>query len=422
MIIGLIDCNNFYVSCERVFNPKLENQPVGILSNNDGCVIARSNEIKPLIPMGLPAFKISSTLRKKITLLSSNYELYGDMSRRVFETVQDYFYHVELYSIDEAFIQFDNKQENINYCRTIQKIIKRNTGIPVSIGLSTTKTLAKIANYIAKKNKIHKGIYYLNIHDAVGQTLLKNFPVAKIWGIGRQLNIKLSAMGIENAWQLRNCNPKLIEHHFSVVLERTVLELRGIPCVKLTDLNAPKKNIVASRSFGQATHNLSDIQEAIRFHANRGAAKLRKQHSVAHAVLVFLKTNRFHHKIAQYHPSFAVALPYPTDDSRDIIKAALKGIQSIYKAEYCYHKAGIMLLDIIDKEQRQFDFFTKAQNHKHIHHSEVLMQVIDQINQKLGSHTIQIGGQRSKATWHLQRNWLSQRYTTRWNEILTLQI
>lgn len=421
-MIGLIDCNNFYVSCERVFNPKLENHPVGILSNNDGCVVARSNELKPFIPMGMPAFKIPSDLQEKITLLSSNYELYGDMSQRVFETVQNYFYHVELYSIDEAFIHLNGDQKTNNYCRHVQKIIKKNTGIPVSIGLSTTKTLAKIANHIAKKDKKHEGIFCLDIHGSDFRHILENLPISEIWGIGRRLNAKLIAMGIENAWQLKNCSPKFMQQHFSVVLERTVLELRGISCIELTDFHTPKKNIVASRSFGQSTNNLFDIEEAIRLHTCRAAEKLRKQHSITHAVLVFLRTNRFHDQSLQYNPSFAISMPYPTDDSREIIRAAQKGLRKIFRAEYHYHKAGIMLLDIIHKNQRQLDFFTHTQNDQSIKRNNSLMQVIDRINQQMGSHTILIGGQRKKARWHLKREQLSQRYTTRWDEILKLRI
>ncbi len=422
MMIGLIDCNNFYVSCERVFNPKLENRPVGILSNNDGCIIARSNELKPFVPMGMPAFKISPDLQKKITLLSSNYELYGDMSQRVFKTIQNYFHHVEPYSIDEAFIHLNEDQKTVGYCRNVQKIIKRNTGIPVSIGLSSTRTLAKIANHIAKKNKKHENTFCLDIHGPDFQHILENLPISEIWGIGRRLNAKLITMGIENAWQLKNCNPKFIEQHFSIVLERTILELRGISCIKLTDFYTSKKNIVASRSFGQSTNNLFNIEEAIRFHTFRATEKLRKQQSIAHAILVFLRTNRFHDRALQHNPSLAISMSYPTDDSREIIKTAQKGLHNIFRAEYHYHKAGIMLLDIIHKNQRQLDFFTYTQNNQLIKRNDNLMQVIDRINQKMGSYTIFIGGQTKKAKWHLRREQLSQRYTTRWEEILKLRI
>lgn len=415
-MIGLIDCNNFYASCERVFNPKLEGKPIGILSNNDGCVIARSNELKPLVPMGMPAYKIEPKIRKKIKLLSSNYELYGDMSQRVFDTVRHYTADIEPYSIDEAFIHLNGFNNVLTHCQNLKTIVKRDTGIPVSIGIAPTRTLAKLANHIAKKQPIHQGVYCLPTNREAIKTILKQFSIEDIWGVGWRIAQRLKVLDIHTAWDLHQANLKQIRQLFSVVLERTVLELRGINCIELDDLSTPKKNIMTSRSFGHLTSDLFDIQEAIRVHASRGAEKLRKQKSVASAVLVFLKTNRFRPELPQYNPSIVVPLLSTTDDSRLIIHAAQKGLQSIYKKGYLFMKSGVMLLDLKAKDDYcQSDLFIPdiLETQK----SEQLMKTMDYINQKMGKNTIHLGGIRQTAAWQIKRDMLSQRYTTRWEEL-----
>ncbi|UYZ83680.1 Y-family DNA polymerase [Entomomonas sp. E2T0] len=416
-MIGLIDCNNFYASCERVFNPKLEGKPVGILSNNDGCVIARSNEIKPLVPMGMPAFKIPPNIRKQITLLSSNYELYGDMSRRVFDTVREHTADLEIYSIDEAFIHLEGFGNPVEYCKRLRAIIKRNTGIPVSIGLSSARTLSKIANHVAKKNPDYEGVCWLHPSDYKLEELLKQLPVSEIWGVGYRIANKLQAMGIKTAWQLKEADPKFIRKKFSVVLERTALELQGTPCIELDDLDTPKKNIMTSHSFRRLTGSLYDLHEAIRVHASRGAEKLRKQNSVARAVLVFLKTNRFRDDLPQYNPSIVVPLPYPTNDTREIIKTTQEGLKAIYRKGYLFMKAGVMMLDLTDKDIEQFDIFSASQDSEERQKSDTLMNTIDSINRKMGRDTIRIGGIRQNAAWSIKRDLLSKRYTTRWDEL-----
>lgn len=422
-MIGLIDCNNFYASCERVFNPKLEGRPICILSNNDGCVIAHSNEIKPMVPMGMPAFKITPEIRKKITLLSSNYELYGDMSRRVFDTVAEHAAEVELYSIDEAFIHLNGfGHGTLEYCRRLRSIIKRDTGIPVSIGLSSTKTLAKIANHIAKKKTEYNGVCWLHAGDLITENALKKLPVEDVWGVGSRIAARLQKLGIKTAWQLREANLKQIRQQFSVVLERTVLELRGTSCVDIGDMTTPKKNIMTSRSFGKLTDNLFDVQEAIRVHASRGAEKLRKQKSVARAVMVFLRTNQFRDDLMQYHPSIVVQLPYPTSDTREMVKAAQFGVKAIFREDYFYHKAGVMLLDLSDDDVEQFDFFNASQASDERQRSDKLMSTIDAINKRIGRGTVQIGAIRNNAAWQIKRDLLSKRYTTRWDELLVVKI
>lgn len=415
-MIGLIDCNNFYASCERVFNPKLEGKPIGILSNNDGCVIARSNELKPLVPMGMPAYKIEPKIRKKIKLLSSNYELYGDMSQRVFDTVRHYTADIEPYSIDEAFIHLNRFNNVLTHCQNLKTIVKRDTGIPVSIGIAPTRTLAKLANHIAKKQPIHQGVYCLPTNREAIKTILKQFSIEDIWGVGWRIAQRLKVLDIHTPWDLHQANLKQIRQLFSVVLERTVLELRGINCIELDDLSTPKKNIMTSRSFGHLTSDLFDIQEAIRVHASRGAEKLRKQKSVASAVLVFLKTNRFRPELPQYNPSIVVPLLSTTDDSRLIIHAAQKGLQSIYKKGFLFMKSGVMLLDLKAKDDYcQSDLFIPdiSETQK----SEQLMKTMDYINQKMGKNTIHLGGIRQTAAWQIKRDLLSQRYTTRWEEL-----
>ncbi|MDF7669761.1 Y-family DNA polymerase [Orbaceae bacterium ESL0721] len=417
-MIGLIDCNNFYASCERVFNPKLENMPIGILSNNDGCVIARSNELKPLVPMGTPAYQITPTIRKQITLLSSNYELYGDMSQRVFDTVRHYTTDVEPYSIDEAFMILKGFSDIQAHCQTIRSVVKRHTGIPVSIGVAATRTLAKIANQLAKKQAQYQGVCVLPSDSRLLADRLKQFPIGDIWGVGYRIAKRLHVLGIKSAWDLQQTNPKQMRQQFSVTLERTILELQGISSIEIDELDTPKQNIMTSRSFGRLTGNIDDIQEAIWVHASRGAEKLRRQHAVANGVLIFLKTSRYREDLMQYNPSIAIPLLSPTDDTRLIIRAAQKGLQSIYKKGFLFMKSGVMLLDLQPKEgNRQFDLFTASDTER----SNRLMQTIDRINQKMGKNTVQIGGIRRDAPWQIRRELLSQRYTTRWSELLKVK-
>ncbi|OCG01803.1 Y-family DNA polymerase [Gilliamella sp. wkB308] len=417
-MIGLIDCNNFYASCERVFNPKLEGKPIGILSNNDGCVIARSNELKPLVPMGMPAYQIEANIRKQITLLSSNYELYGDMSQRVFDTVSHYTADIEPYSIDEAFIKLVGFNDVTTHCQHLRAIVKRDTGIPVSIGIASTHTLAKLANHIAKKQPIYQGVYCLPNDSALLDQILKSFPVDEIWGVGRRIAKRLQTLGIHTAWDLRQANLKQIRQQFSVVLERTILELQGINAIELDDIATPKKNIMTSRSFGQLTGELFDLQEAIRIHASRGAEKLRQQKSIANAVLVFLKTNQFRQDLIQYNPSIVVPLLSPTDDTRVIIHAAQQGLTAIYKKGFLFMKSGVMLLDLKAKDSFcQSDLFALNNLPVLQQKNDNLMKTIDTINQKMGKNTIQLGGSRKTAPWQIKRERLSQRYTTRWDEL-----
>ncbi|WP_325051823.1 Y-family DNA polymerase [Modicisalibacter coralii] len=419
-IIGLVDCNNFYVSCERVFDPRLEERPVGVLSNNDGCVVARSQEIKDLgVAMGTPAFQIPHHVRRQCILLSSNYTLYGDMSRRVVATLRDFTPDVEVYSIDESFLGFDGFDLDglEDHCQKLRYTVRRNTGIPVSVGLSTSRTLAKVANRIAKKQAVYEGVCLLEPDATVTRHLLERMPVTDLWGVAARTAIRLGELGIRSAWDLRQANPKRIRKHFNVVMERTVWELRGVDCIELDDMSKPKDNIMTSRSFGRLTGDKADLREAIRVHASRGAEKLRRQGSVARAMMVFLKTNRHREDLPQYNPSLVVPLPRPTDDSRIIVATALRALDAMYRRGYLYMKGGVMMLDLADKATLQHDLFDDPQSDAERARNERLMSVIDKINREHGRDAVSVGKPRAGNAWALRCQHRTPRYTTRWDEL-----
>lgn len=419
-IIGLVDCNNFYVSCERVFDPRLEGRPVGVLSNNDGCVVARSQEIKGLgVAMGTPAFKIPHDVRRQCILLSSNYTLYGDMSRRVVATLRDFTPDVEVYSIDESFLGFDGFDRDglEEHCLRLRTTVRRNTGIPVSVGLSTSRTLAKVANRIAKQQPAFEGVCRIEPDAAVTRHILERMPVTDLWGVATRTALRLDELGIRSAWELRQANPKRIRRHFNVVMERTVWELRGVDCIELDDMRKPKDNIMTSRSFGRLTSDKADLREAIRVHASRGAEKLRRQGSVARAVMVFLKTNRHREDLLQYNPSLVVPLPRPTDDSRIIVAAAQRALDAIFRKGYAYMKGGVMMLDLADKATLQHDLFDDPQSEADQARNERLMSVIDKINREHGRDAVSIGKPRAGNAWALRCQHRTPRYTTRWDEL-----
>ncbi|WP_346798005.1 Y-family DNA polymerase [Halomonas sp. Bachu 37] len=420
-MIGLVDCNNFYASCERAFQPHLNGVPVGVLSNNDGCVIARSNELKALgIEMGTPAFELQHLVRqKRIVLLSSNYELYGDFSARVQSVLEEFAPQVERYSIDEMFVRFDgfDTATLTDHCRTLRWQVERYTGIPVSIGVASTRTLSKLANRAAKKIPAYGGVCVLDKDGPATKGLLQRIELGDIWGVGRRLVERLNLMGIRSAWELRNAEPKQIRRRFSVTLERTVLELRGIPCIEMNDFDEPRQRIMTSRSFGKLTGDYGEIHEAIRQHGQRGAEKLRQQGSLARAVLVFLKTNPYRPDLAQYSPSLIVELERPSDDSRAILHAASQALQRIYRPRYAFMKGGVMLLDLIDTDRQQLSLLDKPQNADERARSEKLMATMDELNRKMGRGAVSLGVPTPGAAWHLRCANRSPRWTTRWEEI-----
>ncbi|MCT8469435.1 Y-family DNA polymerase [Chromohalobacter canadensis] len=423
-MLALVDCNNFYASCERVFRPDLEGQPVGILSNNDGCVIARSNEIKPLVAMGMPLYQIPPDIRRRVTLLSSNYALYGDMSRRVTQTLREFSPEIEVYSIDESFVHLEGfPRDGIEgHCQRLRQTVKRNTGIPVSVGVSTSRTLTKIANHRAKKIDAYGGVCIMEPDSSATRQALSQLPLTEIWGVSGRIAARLMDLGINTALDLRDADPKRIRRHFSVLQEQLVYELRGVSCIETDDLGEPKKRIMTSRSFGTATNHYPDIAEAIRTHASRGAEKLRKQGSVARALMILLRTNRHRPDLRQHNPDLVVQLPHPTDDTRLIVQTAQRALRAAYERGPRYMKAGVMMIDLADKATLQADLFDAPQSQEEARKSEALMSVVDKLNTQMGQDTIRLGGQRKDAVWQLRRDYLTQRYTTEWGELPRVKV
>ncbi|MBN2410602.1 Y-family DNA polymerase [candidate division KSB1 bacterium] len=415
-IFALVDCDNFYVSCERAFNPLLRNRPVIVLSNNDGCIIARSNEVKKLdIPFGQPYFKCRDKIDKyNIAVFSSNYELYGDMSRRVMEILAQYAVDIEIYSIDEAFLELEGLRrfDLDDYVKEIQQYVLKGTGIPVTIGVGQTKTLAKIASKYAKKNKQNNGVFNIVNHPDIDQ-LLEAVPVEDIWGIGRQYDKFLKKFNINNARQLKYSQDKWIKKHMTVVGLRTVWELRGQSCLSLEQLPPAKKEICTSRSFGRPVESLQEMREAIADYASRAAEKLRKQNSAASILQVFLTTNRFKEE-PQYFNCIQINLPTPTNDTFEIVKFACKGIEKIYRSNFRYKKAGVFLTDIVSKDNIQTNLFDTYPNRDK---SKKLMEILDLLNSKYGSKTVQVASAGTKKEWAMQRNLKSNNYTTNWDEL-----
>ncbi len=411
---ALVDCNNFYVSCERVFNPSLINKPVVVLSNNDGCIISRSNEAKLLnIPMGAPLHLYRNLIdANKVKVYSSNYPLYGDMSNRVMTSLMELNSELEIYSIDEAFLKI-NEQDHSDIEYDILRMrnnILMWTGIPVSVGLGPTKTLAKIANSIAKKTQ--NGVFNLDTEDKQNR-ILKNINVEDIWGISRRWGSKLRMIGIGTALELRNASANRIRQYLGVVVQRIVYELRGISCLDL-DKILPKKNIMCSRSFGNPVNSKTTVKDFITEYSIRAAEKVRQQNSRAQGIYVFLRTNRFK-KEKQYNTGIMIGLNFPCSDTSVIIKLALRAVDQIYQPGYSYHKAGIMMLDLIPSDIHQKDLFENITYSL----SDQRMKVIDSLNKKFGSGIITHGKVRRKGKnkWKSRSFYLSPRYTTQWDEL-----
>ncbi len=417
-MIGLIDANNFYVSCERVFQPQLEGKPVGVMSNNDGCIIARSAELKALdIPMGTPAFKLEGLRQRgEIHLLSSNYELYGDMSARLTQLLRDACPDVAPYSIDEMFVYLEGftTEQCEALGRKLRQRIRRHLGLPVCVGLAPTHTLAKLANHLAKQDPHYQGVCLLNGQNHTTEALLKRTPVGSVWGVGHRLAERLAVGGIHTAWDLRECDTKQLRKRFSVVLARTALELRGTTCMEMNAVDKPRERIMTSRSFGQPTGVFAEVHNALRRHAQRSAEKLREQRSLTRAVMVFLNTNRHRRDQLQYFPHALIPLPSPSDDTRVILDAVRQGLEQIHRPRYQFMKAGVMLLDLVDAEQYQMSLLHQPVRDRH----PFLMATVDQINQQMGQGTISFGMTDAPAAWQLRCAHRSNRFTTRWDELM----
>ena len=414
-VFALVDCNNFYASCERVFNPSLEGQPIVVLSNNDGCVVARSNEAKALgIRMGVPEFQIRPLLRQHhVHVLSSNYALYGDMSQRVMETLEQFCPDLEIYSIDEAFLSLSGftSRNLTDYGRRIRSTVNRWTGIPVSVGVAETKTLAKVANRIAKRTPDTGGVFDL-LACPDRETLLGRVPVEEVWGIGSNHAAFLKAHGILTAFQLRKANDQFIRKQMGVVGLRLVMELRGMSCLELDQCPAPKQGITCSRAFGQSVTTLGEMEEAVSSYVERAAEKLRTERLAVTTMTVFLKTNEFK-DTPQYSNAFTVRLSVATDTSHELIRAALQGVRNIYRDGYQYKKAGVMLTGLVSGNQVQTDLFD-SQNRTR---SKRLMSALDTINERWGTGTLQYASSGIGKAWKTQFHRRSPAYTTDWDAL-----
>lgn len=416
-MIALADCNNFYASCERVFNPKLERKPVVVLSNNDGCIIARSNEAKKLgIKMGEPAFKIKNVVEKyNVNVFSTNFALYGDLSKRVMNTFRTEVNKMEVYSIDEAFLDFSdlaNKERAIQ----IKKKVQMWTGIPVSIGIAKTKTLAKVANHIAKKyTKV--GVFMFDDEDLIRRAL-NVFPVEDLWGIGKKHAKRLKEVGICTALQFRETDTGWIKRHLSINGVKLQKELKGEICHPLETTIQRKKNICTARSFGTEIKELRKLREAVSSHANICATKLREEKSCCSTISVFLSTNPFKPQAKQYHPYRVFNLDVPTNDSIEIVRFALKGLDQIYRSDCIYKKAGVIVGRTIPESQVQLSLFDNLDRDKR----REINSVVDTINRKMGRNKVKLAVQGTGRKWKLRQERLSPCYTTRFSEILEVRI
>lgn len=420
---ALIDCNSFYCSCERVFRPDLNSKPVVVLSNNDGCCIALSREAKMLgLKMGTPYYQARPLIKQNdVAVFSSNYELYGDFSRRVMNILSTFSPIQEIYSIDECFLDLAHFVNNdlSTYAQKIRETVKKWTGIPVSIGIAPTKTLAKAASRYAKNTLEAKNLGILN-HRQQWQTILAQLDVAETWGVGSQWAASLRRQGIQTMEDLRCTDPDWISRHYSITLARTVTELNGQSCLSISHHRPPKQQIIVSRSFGKHVTTLKELQESIATHATRAAEKLRCKNLQAGALHIFAHTNEFNTDDRQYHGSCPIRLPYPTQDTRMLVHQAINGVRKLYRQGYRYKKAGIIALELTPVGSFQGDLFAAQPLPKENNRSAALMQTMDTINQRMGRDTVFIGTMGVKQqthTWHVRRNLRSPRYTTRWDEL-----
>jgi len=415
-MFALIDCNNFYVSCERLFNPSLWYRPVVVLSNNDGCIVARSNEIKALgVPMGAPLFKYRQLLDKHNTaIFSSNYQLYADISARIMTVIKLYAPMVEAYSIDEAFIQFNCKLDYLKFSYDLKQIIKQWIGIPVSIGIAPTKTLAKAANYIAKTQTKH-GVYLCEAHQI--DNTLQQVPLEEIWGVGRNMYRRFKGAGIHTSLALKNQCPHQMQKKYGVVYQKLVFELNGIECLAL-EINVPKKNIMSSKSFSHDVIHFSELAEAISNFISTAAEKARNQRSLATGLQVFVRTNYFNNNTEHYSNSIEIDFDNPTNDTGHLIQIGKQLLEQIFQAGYHYKKAGVLLKGLIDESVVQHQLLPCVIPKPRAH----LMQLIDKINKEQGRNTIFFAAQGTQRNWMPDCNNRSPRYTTQWSELCCINI
>lgn len=423
-MFALVDCNSFYCSCERVFRPDLLDPPgpLVVLSNNDGCVIARTNEAKALgIPMGAPEFEWRDRFKEwGVRMFSSNYTLYGDMSRRVMEVLGSFSPAVEVYSIDESFLHVQDwpASQLADFGKEIRERVLRWTGIPVGVGLGASKTLAKVANRAAKKSD---GVFVLDHTSAEGRALLDAWPVAELWGVASRLERRLAELGIRTAGELARAEPAVLHRRFGVVVERMALELQGVSCLPLEVLQAPRKNICVSRSFGRPLEDLEDLREAVATHATRAAEKLRRQRLAASAVQVFLQTNPHRPELPQYFPACGRELLVPTSFTLELVGESLRVLEAIYRPGHAYIKAGVMCLGLVPDEERQTSLFVPVDRERE-RKQRALMKAADKLNRDFGRGTVRPASTGQRQAWAMRQNYLTPRYTTRLSDVPTARL
>lgn len=430
-VFVLIDCNNFFVSCERVFRPDLADKPLAVLSNNDGCIIARSNEVKKLgIPMGAPEFKWRSVLSKNdVTLFSANFLFYGDFSRRVVDILSAVTPQIEVYSVDESFLETGSLliKDYATWGRQLRRDIMKQIGIPVSIGIAPSKTLAKAATDYAKKEEGTEGVVAIQENSAVRPSVLSpskvlsSLPIEGVWGVGWRLAPQLRRFGLRTAQDLSEVAPAWARQHLTIRGERMVRELKGESCIPLSDegLDHAQKSLAVTRSFGHNLRAVHELEKAVATFATRAATKLRRKDQIAAAMAVFISTGA--HAPTQFRPSTLVQLEYPTNDTSQLVGAAIKGLERIYDNNFAYRKAGVILTDLRPSFAQQTTFSQRDQADKLVARDQ-LMASIDAVNRKYGTDTLKTArqGAKNKEKWQSRRELVSPSYTTKWAEIAVL--
>jgi DNA polymerase V len=416
--LALVDCNNFYVSCERLFRPDLAKVPMVVLSNNDGCVVSRSNEAKALgVKMGAPWFECKALAEQHgILAMSSNYALYADLSNRVMSILSEFSPRHEVYSIDECFVDLTGtpKMREVSYA--MRERVMQWAGIPVCVGIGPTKTLAKLANHVAKKHPRSRGVFNYNALTADQKThLLERIEVEEVWGVGRKLTQKLTMHGVHTVQDLRVAHVPTLRAEFGVLIEKTQRELQEVPCIDLQEIQPDRQQIISSRSFGSMVTELAVLKDALSTFVANACSKLRAQNSHAAVIQVFLQTNRFRKDLPQYMPSLAVPLPYPTNDSLEVNRWADDLCERMFKDGYQYKKAGIMLSEISPVTRRQADLLEPETTS-----NANLMQALDNLNQRYGRGTVKVSTQGAFQGWQMRQERKSPNYTTVWDEVPTV--
>jgi len=419
-IFALVDCNNFYASCERIFAPAMEGKPVIVLSNNDGCVIARSEEAKLLgIKMGEPVFRIPGIIKKNnVHVFSTNYALYGDMSQRIMNTLAELVPETEIYSIDEAFLDLSGIPTNelLKFGSKIIDRVKQWTGIPVSIGIAPTKTLAKIASHMAKTDAVNQSVLFLSDNQKADK-YLKYIPVGEIWGVGEKYTQFFHRSKILTAFDLKQADENRIKEHLGVMGQRLVLELRGTVCYPMDKNPETKKEICTSRSFGQPLTTYEELEQATMTYVNKVAQKLRKQKSLANSLLIFIMTNKFATG-PQYVNYKIIHLPVPTNQTAELIHYAVIALKKLFKKGYAYKKSGVIVSDVVPAKGVQSNLWDEVNREK----NKKLLEVIDQINSKAGIDQVKFAVQGAEKTGQMRQYNLSPHYTTKWSDILIVDV